>query len=524
MKTLKYDLPASIVVFLVAIPLCLGIALASGAPLIAGLVSGMIGGIVVGLLSGSSQGVSGPAAGLVVIVLSAITSMGSYERFLMAVILAGIIQITFGLIKAGIVAYYVPTSVIKGMLSAIGVIIILKQIPHAFGYDADYEGDLAFAQPDGHNTFSELGHMLDAVSPGALTISIISLLILVLFESKWIKNNDSLKLIPGPLIAVVIAIALGQFFKGGEFEVTAEHMVAIPVPDSISDFTSGLIRPEWVSLLDGQLWTVAMTIAVVASIETLLCLEATDKLDPMRRVSPANKELFAQGVGNIFSGFLGGLPITQVIVRSSANIQSGGRTKISAISHGFLILLSILFIPNIINLIPLASLAAILIVVGYKLVKWDVIKSMYKRGWTSFIPYAVTLFAIVFTDLLLGIAIGSAVALFFILHDNFTTPFHLEQKEDEQGPYVQMVLGEDVTFLNKASLLATFKELPRDTRVIVDGSKTVHVDIDILDILDDFRVNAEYKHIDLKVINLDEHLERKTAIREKKNVKKLNLK
>jgi MFS superfamily sulfate permease-like transporter len=522
-KNLKYDLPASVVVFLVAIPLCLGIALASGAPLISGLISGMVGGIIVGLISKSPLGVSGPAAGLVAIVLSAIASMGSYERFLMAVVLSGIIQIAFGFLRGGIVAYYVPSSVIKGMLSAIGVIIILKQIPHAFGYDANYEGDLSFQQADGHNTFTELGHMMDSISPGAVAVALISLIILVLFESKWIKEKPSLKLVPGPLVAVIMSVILGLVFRGTGLEISSDHLVSIPIPDSLDSLIGSLNKPEWVPLTDSLLWTSALTIAVVGSIESLLCLEATDKMDPMRRVTPANRELIAQGTGNVISGLLGGLPITQVIVRSSANIQSGGRTKVSAIAHGILILIAILLIPRLMNLIPLASLAAILIVVGYKLVRISVIRSMYNRGWTSFIPYAVTLLAIVFTDLLVGIAIGSVVAVFFILYDNFMTPFHLERDNDDEGEFVRMIFGEDVTFLNKAAILRSLDNLPENTRVLVDGSQTIHVDFDVLEILDDFQKNAEFKHIELKVIHLDEHKARRDERRKRKNVDHLDL-
>ena len=522
-KDLKYDLPASVVVFLVAIPLCLGIALASGAPLIAGLISGLVGGIVVGLVSKSALGVSGPAAGLVAIVLTAISTMGGYERFLMAVVLSGIIQIIFGLFRAGIIAYYVPSSVIKGMLSAIGVIIILKQIPHAFGYDADYEGDLSFQQADGHNTFTELRHMLDAISPGAMIVAGISLLILILFESKWIKEKPSLRLIPGPLVAVIVSVILGLAFQGTGLEISADHMVSIPIPDSFEGLISSLTHPEWVPLTDGLLWTTALTIAVVGSIETLLCLEAADKLDPLRRVTPANRELIAQGTGNIMSGLIGGLPITQVIVRSSANIQSGGRTKVSTITHGALILVATIFIPQLINLVPLASLAAILILVGYKLVRISIIRSMYNRGRTGFVPYVVTLLAIVFTDLLTGIIIGSITAIFFILYDNFITPFHLEKSRDDKGEFVRMVFGEDVTFLNKAAVMRTLNEFPENTRVVVDGSKTIHVDHDIMEILHDFEINAEMKHIDLKVVHLEEHKSRRVERQRARDVDHLNL-
>jgi len=376
-KNLKYDLPASLVVFLVAVPLCLGIALASGAPLFSGIIAGIVGGIVVGSLSGSQLGVSGPAAGLAVIVLTAIQELGAFEIFLMAVVIGGVFQMLLGFAKAGIIGYYFPSSVIKGMLSGIGIIIILKQIPHAFGYDKDYEGSLSFAQPDGHNTFSELFYMFEAISPGALIITTLSLLVLILWEQPFMKKIKLFQIVQGPLVVVAGGIFLNLIFQNmPALALNGEQVVSLPVPESIVGFFGQFTFPDFSSITNPAVWVTGATIAVVASLETLLCLEATDKMDPYKRVAPANRELQAQGVGNILSGLIGGLPITQVIVRSSTNIQSGGRTKMSAIFHGVIMLASAMAIPFVLNLIPLASLAAILFLVGYKLAKPALFKEM----------------------------------------------------------------------------------------------------------------------------------------------------
>ncbi|MFK7933923.1 MAG: SulP family inorganic anion transporter, partial [Saprospiraceae bacterium] len=443
-SNLKSDFPASIVVFLVAVPLCLGIALASGAPLFSGIIAGIIGGIVVGALSGSQLGVSGPAAGLAVIVLTAINELGAFEIFLMAVVLGGIFQLLLGIAKAGIVGYYFPSSVIKGMLAGIGIIIFLKQIPHAFGYDKDPEGDLAFQQMDGHNTFSELYYMFESISPGAIIITSISLLILILWERPFMKKIKFFQIVQGPLVVVALGIILNLVFQNmPEFALRAEQVVAIPVPESISGFFGQFVFPDFSAITNPAVWVTGLTIAVVASLETLLCLEATDKLDPYKRVTPANQELKAQGVGNIISGLIGGLPITQVIVRSSTNIQSGGRTKMSAILHGFILLFCAMAIPFILNLIPLASLAAILFLVGYKLAKPVLFKQMYALGQRHFIPFMVTILGIVFTDLLTGIGIGLAVAIFYVLYTNYKKPFLFEDKHLKDG-VIRLTLAEDV--------------------------------------------------------------------------------
>jgi MFS superfamily sulfate permease-like transporter len=503
-SNLRYDLPASIVVFLVAVPLCLGIALASGAPLFSGIIAGIVGGIVVGAFSGSHVGVSGPAAGLAVIVLTAIQDLGSFQIFLLAVVLAGLIQIILGFLKAGIIGYYFPSSVIKGMLAGIGVIIVLKQIPHAFGYDKDYEGSLSFVQPDGHNTLSELYFMLEAISPGAMIIAAISMAILIIWEQPFMKRISIFQVVQGPLVVVVAGIVLALVFQNFDMlALKADQIVSIPVAEGISGFLGLFVFPDFSSITNPEIYITAVTIAVVASLETLLCVEATDKIDPYKRITPTNRELKAQGIGNMLSGLVGGLPVTQVIVRSSANIQSGGRTKTSAILHGIILLLCAMAIPHILNLIPLASLAAILFLVGYKLAKPSLFRSMYKMGRTQFIPFVVTILAIVFTDLLVGIAMGMVVAIFYILYSNYKKPyfFYPETHEDDKPIHIQ--LSENVTFLNKASILQTLNHLPDHSKVILDATNTVTIDLDVLEIIRDFKESTQYKDIDLKLVGFD---------------------
>ncbi|MGB1317282.1 MAG: SulP family inorganic anion transporter, partial [Flavobacteriales bacterium] len=409
-SSFKSDIPAGVVVFFVAVPLCLGIALASGAPLFSGVIAGIVGGIIVGAISGSQLGVSGPAAGLAVIVLTAIQDLGGFEIFLMAVVLAGVFQIILGIVKAGIIGYYFPSAVIKGMLAAIGIIIFLKQIPHAFGYDADFEGDLGFMQADGYNTFTELGHMLGFISPGATLVAAVSLVILILWDRPFMKRHKVFQMVQGPLVAVGTGMLLTALLSNNSYwAISNEHTVNLPVSDGFSDFLTQFTLPDFSAITNPSVWIVGATIAIVASLETLLCVEATDKLDPQKRITPTNRELLAQGVGNAVSGLIGGLPVTQVIVRSSANIQTGGKTKVSAIFHGVMLLFCVMIIPTVLNMIPLASLAAILLVVGYKLAKPVLFKEMWKAGYIQFIPFMVTVLGIVFTDLLVGITLGMAV-------------------------------------------------------------------------------------------------------------------
>ena len=502
-KHIKNDLPASVVVFFVALPLCLGIALASGAPLFSGLISGIIGGIVVGGLSGSKIGVSGPAAGLAAIVLTAIGTLGGYENFLVAVVLGGIIQVVFGILKAGIIGYYFPSSVIKGMLTGIGIIIILKQIPHFFGYDASPEGDFSFFQAGGKNTFSEILKTADNISLGATIVGFIGLGILILWSSVLSNKGKIFQVIQGPLVAVVAGIVYYFITNGNAtYGISAVHLVSVPVPDSFDSFLGQFSFPNFNALSNPQVWVTGFTIALVASLETLLCVEATDKLDPHKNVTPTNKELLAQGTGNIISGFIGGLPITQVIVRSSANIQSGGRTKLSAIIHGFLLLISVILIPTLLNKIPLSVLAAILLVVGYKLAKPAVFKEMVQLGWKQWIPFTVTVVGIVFTDLLIGIALGLAVGIVVILIKSFQNSHFLHIEDKSNGKHrIKMTLAEEVTFFNKGAILKELDSLPRDTYLEIDVRKTRFLDYDIIEILQYFAFKAKERNIDIQLIS-----------------------
>ena len=499
-KHIKNDLPASVVVFFVALPLCLGIALASGAPLFSGLIAGIIGGIVVGGLSGSKIGVSGPAAGLAAIVLTAIGTLGGYENFLVAVVLGGIIQLVFGFLKAGIIGYYFPSSVIKGMLTGIGIIIILKQIPHFFGYDSAPEGDFSFFQGDGQNTFSEILKTTDNISLGATIVGFIGLGILILWSNVLSKKGKIFQIIQGPLVAVVVY----YFVTNGnaKYGINAVHLVSVPVPDSLNSFLGQFSFPNFSAIKNPQVWVTGFTIALVASLETLLCVEATDKLDPHKNVTPTNKELLAQGTGNIISGLIGGLPITQVIVRSSANIQSGGRTKLAAIIHGFLLLISVLLIPTLLNKIPLSVLAAILLVVGYKLAKPAVFKEMVQLGWKQWIPFTVTVVGIVFTDLLVGITLGLVVGVIVILIKSFQNSHFLHIEDKSNGKHrIKMTLAEEVTFFNKGAILKELDSLPRDTYLEIDVRKTRFLDYDIIEILQDFALKAKERNIDIQLIS-----------------------
>ena len=502
-KYLKNDLPASIVVFFVALPLCLGIALASGAPLFSGLIAGIVGGIVVGALSGSQIGVSGPAAGLAAIVLTAIGALGGYENFLLAVVLGGAIQVLFGVLKAGVIGYYFPSSVIKGMLTGIGIIIILKQIPHFFGYDADPEGDFAFLQVDGENTFSEIFKTINNISPGATAVAILGLAILLLWDKVLSKKGKIFKLVQGPLVAVVVGIIFFIVTQDNEtFGISADHLVRVPIPEDASSFFAQFSLPNFRGITNPEIWITAFTLALVASLETLLCVEATDKLDPEKRVTPTNKELLAQGTGNMISGMIGGLPITQVIVRSSANIQSGGKTKMSAIIHGFFLLISVILIPRLLNMIPLSVLAAILFMVGYKLAKPALFKSMYNLGWKQFVPFSVTVFGIIFTDLLVGIGLGLLVGIVVILLKSYQNSHFLHIEDRSNGKHkIKMTLAEEVTFFNKGAILKELDRLPRDTYLEINLLKTRYLDHDIIEILEDFGIKAKERNIDIKLVS-----------------------
>jgi MFS superfamily sulfate permease-like transporter len=490
LKNLKADIPASIVVFFVALPLCLGIALASGAPLFSGLIAGIIGGIVVGALSGSAIGVSGPAAGLAAIVLVAISTLGSFENFLLAVVLGGVIQVLFGILKAGIIGYYFPSSVIKGMLTGIGIIIVIKQVPYFFGIDKNAET-------------SNFIDMFSQINLGATLIACIGLLILITWNVWLSKSLKIFQIIQGPVVAVAVGIIYYILTEDSStFSIDSTKLVSVPVPDDFSSFLGQFSSPNFDQITNPQIWVTAFTIALVASLETLLCVEATDKLDPRKRVTPTNRELLAQGTGNIISGLIGGLPITQVIVRSSANIQSGGKTKSSAIIHGFLLLISLIIIPTLLNKIPLSVLAAILFIVGYKLAKPQLFATIYKQGWKQFVPFIITVLGIIFTDLLVGIGMGLAVGIVIILIKNYQNShfLHIEKKNDDIEK-VKMTLAEEVTFINKGAILKELEQIAPNTKLEINVKNTRFLDYDIIEILEDFLLKAKNRNIEISLIS-----------------------
>ncbi len=480
----RYDLPASLVVFLVALPLCLGIALASGAPLFAGLISGVVGGVVVSSISRASLSVSGPAAGLTVIVLAAIQDLPSYEIFLAAVVLAGLLQIIMGICKAGIIGHFIPSSVIKGMLAAIGLILILKQIPHAVGYDVHPEGVSSFWHHDGSNTFSSLLHMLSYMSPAATGIAFVSVVFLFWWDKFQPTCTNIFRYLPGPLVIVLFGAMVNGLLiaYAPGYALSAEHLVSVPVSRSLQEFSQHLHFPDFSQWQNETLWAVAITLALVASVETLLSIEAVDKLDPYKRVTPTNRELVAQGIGNIVSGMLGGLPITSVIVRSSANITAGGRTRLSAFSHGWLLLVSVISIPKLLNLIPLASLAAVLIVVGYKLTRPAIFRDKWVKGPTHIVPFVVTITAILLTDLLVGIAIGVLVGIIFVIQQNFRSALTLTQ----DGKNYLLRAKKDLFFIHKYELKSLLDTIPDSSNLLIDLTRANYIDLDNVEILQDY--------------------------------------
>ncbi|RKD89985.1 SulP family inorganic anion transporter [Mangrovibacterium diazotrophicum] len=504
-KNLKSDIPAGVIVFFVALPLCLGIALASGAPPFSGIIAGIIGGIVVGSISGSALGVSGPAAGLAAIVLIAISSLGGYQNFLLAVVLAGLIQIALGIAKAGVIGNYFPSSVIKGMLTGIGIIIIMKQIPHFFGYDGSPESDWGLFDMSNTDVFKEMAQGVSQISLGSTLVAIVSLGILILWDQVLVKKARIFQLIQGPLVAVVVGI-LYQSFLGNHpvWGIQAAHLVNVPVPEDFDSFIGQFSVPNFSAITNPDVYLVAATIALVASIETLLSVEATDKIDPKKRNTPANRELIAQGAGNLFSGLIGGLPVTQVIVRSSANIQSNAQSKMSTIFHGFLLLTSVILIPRVLNLLPLSVLAAVLFIVGYKLAKPKLFISMYQAGWKQFVPFALTVIFIIVKDLLWGIGIGLAFGVAIVLFKSYQNS-HLVHKvgeEEEEGKKrMKITLAEEVTFFNKASILKELNSIPENTILEIDISKNRYLDHDILEILYEFSAKAKNKNISILLIS-----------------------
>lgn len=513
MKTysLKADLPASLVVFLVALPLCLGVALASGAPLLSGIISGVVGGIVVGLISHSSTSVSGPAAGLAAVVLAAIQQLGQFDIFLTAVLIAGILQVLMGLLKAGFIADFIPNNVIKGLLAAIGIILILKQIPHAVGFDRDNEEDFSFQQSDGENTFTELLNITRYFLPGAFLISMVSVLILVFWDKTSLKR---FRFLPASLIVVVIGVILNNLFLQfiPTLGIKSSHLVQIPAVE-FNRLSEWIHLPSMEHFLNYKVWMVAVTIAAIASLETLLNIEAVDKLDPHKRQSPPNRELLAQGIGNMMSGILGGIPVTSVIVRSSVNIQSNNATKLSTIFHGIFMFFSILLLSPILNQIPLASLAAILIVTGYKLAKVDIFKAMWTKGWAQFIPFIITIIAIVLTDLLMGVLLGLAVSIFFLIRSNFRNPFTLVSNKMHIGEVMQLTLPNQVSFFNKATIKNALWSLPNNSKLTINAGQSDYIDDDVMEILNDFKqVVAPERGIQLNLIGLKDTYEEDDTI------------
>ena len=501
LKFLKSDFPASIVVFFVALPLCLGIALASGAPLLSGLIAGVIGGIVVGALSGSNLGVSGPAAGLAAIVAASITELGSFEVFLVAVVLSGIIQILFGILRLGVIGYFFPNSVILGMLSGIGIIIILKQIPHLFGYDSEPMGADEFVEATGENTFSAISHIFSNVSPGSVIIGFLGLALIVFWDSFLAKKGKIFRVLQGAIVAVLLGTIIKLIFDNyPNLAVKDIHLVSIPVANNLNDLISFLAFPDFSAVTNPKVLTIAFTIALIASLETLLSVEATDKLDPDKHVTPTNRELFAQGTGNILSGLIGGLPLTQVIVRSSANIQSNAKSKLSSIIHGLLLLLAVLALPKMLNHIPLSVLAAVLIVVGYKLAKPSLFKKMWAKGWTQFVPFVATILVIVVKDLLWGISVGLFIGIIVIIVKSYQNSLFLNI-DKSNDKLVKMTFAEEVTFLNKGAIAKQLVSLPNDITLELDVRNSKYIDSDIIEILEDFVVQAKNKSITVLLLS-----------------------
>lgn len=502
-KNIKTELSENfapgLVVFLVALPLCLGIALASGAPPLSGIIGGIIGGIVIGSISNSNISVSGPAAGLSAIVLTAITDLNAFDLFLCAGFIAGILQLILGFIRAGSISNYFPNNVIEGMLAGIGIIIVLKQIPHALGFDKDYEGNLTLFK-NGFNPayFTEL---FNAIHPGAIVVTLVSLTILLTWDK--VDFLKRIKMLPGALVAVVVGILLNQLFiiTNSNLAITAEHLVTLPVPQSFAEFKNLVTLPNFNGFLNPKVWIVGATIAVVASIETLLCIEASDRLDKKRRITDTNLELKAQGIGNLVSSLIGGLPMTSVVVRSSANANAGATSKTSAIIHGVLLLVCVLTIPFILNLIPLATLAAVLLLVGYKLAKPATFKHFWHNSKYQFIPFVATVLAVVFTDLLKGVGIGLAISVIYILQGNMKRAYYLNREKLNDADEITIKLAEEVSFLNKAAIKKTLKNIQSNSKLIIDARATSYITTDVLEMIQDFaNVRAKEENIQVELI------------------------
>lgn len=498
---LKSDFPSGLVVFLVALPLCLGIALASGAPPLSGILSGIIGGIIIGSLSNSNISVSGPAAGLIAIVITAIATLGSFEAFLLAVFVAGALQLLLGFLKAGSISNYIPANVIEGMLAGIGVIIVINQMEHAVGYDKSYEGDESIFRLDGGNPFSDIPDIISRFEGGAVIITLASIAILLAWDK--IPALKKLKVLPGALVAVIVSIIINEIFiaTGSHFALGSSHLVTLPIPESLGDIANFVVMPDFSAITNSNVWITAITITIVASIETLLCIEASDRMDVQKRYTDTNRELKAQGFGNMLSGLIGGLPITSVVVRSSANANSGAKSKMSAIIHGSLLLLCVLSIPVLLNKIPFATLAAVLILIGFKLAHPSHIKHFWKKGKYQFVPFIATLLAVVLTDLLKGVALGMAISIIFILRGNLKRAYNFRKDEYAEGDVIHIDLAQEVSFLNKAAIKSTLNDIPENSKVIINASDTVYIAHDVLDLIKEFKAfKAKDNNIKVKLV------------------------
>jgi len=505
-KDYKSDLKASVILFLVALPLCLGIALAQNAPLFSGIISGIIGGIVVASISGSKFSISGPAAGLTSVVLTSVTQLGTFEAFLLSLCFAGIIQVILGILRAGFIGYYFPTAVIKGMLSGIGIILVLKQIPHLLGYDKNIQGNESFKQADGENSFTEFTHLLSDLTMGPAIIGLISISILLLWQTKFVKEHKLLSKMPSALLIVLLGIIINLLFINfiPSLSLSSEHLVNLPTFDSLGGFFNSFTHPDFTALNNPKVYEVALIIATIASLETLLSLEAVDKLDPNNQISPTNRELIAQGTGNFLCGLVGGLPITSVIVRSSVNVSSGAKSQLSSILHGVLFLLAIFIFPDILRLIPLSCLAAILIITGYNLFKPQLYKLTFKQGLDQFIPFIITVVIMLFTDLLKGVTVGIIFSIFFILKQNNRAPFKFIKEEIEGRMNVFIKLSQNITFINKGKFIEVFKSIPVGAVVYIDGGRLTFIDKDVLEIIHAFKKSSKIKNIEVHLEEIED--------------------
>ncbi|WP_304343396.1 SulP family inorganic anion transporter [Chryseobacterium koreense] len=495
----KHDFAAGLTVFLVALPLCLGIALASGAPVYAGLISGIIGGIVVTVISGSQLSVSGPAAGLTTLVAASIIGLGDYRIFLLTVVIAGVFQVLLGISKLGVIASYFPSSVIKGMLAAIGIILISKQIPVALGYNGPNFWSTGFLELFISSHITEnLKEFNSQLTKGAVLISIVSLAVYIFLKQEKFKK---FRLIPIPLFIVLIGIAMNYLLmlSGSSFALDSKQLVKIP-----DNIFAHIQFPDFTKLLSSpRIWKDGLIIGILATLETLLCIEAMDKLDKHNRITPVNRELVAQGTGNIFCGLLGAIPLTAVVVRGAANNDAGGRTKAASFTHGILLLLSVMLIPFVINLIPFASLAVILIMTGYSLTKPRIIRNIFKLGLNQFIPFAVTIGVVLATDLLFGVTVGILFSFYYIIKNHFKEDYEITHSHVNGIDYYNLKLHGNVTFLNKVKIKISLEEVPQYSVLTIDGSDIHFIDFDVLEIISEFKSKAHDRHIELHLVNIE---------------------